>query len=103
MILELSGFLGLCLLIAKMADLGSIWSHLGNHFRSHFGAKSAQEELRWAQEKNQEPQGSKNVQLQKPYKTIGFSRFLGLQDLPKQLLKAQEGSQEAILSYSGTS
>jgi len=46
MILELSGFLGLCLLIAKMADLGSIWSHLGTHFGSHFGTKSAQEEPR---------------------------------------------------------
>ena len=29
--------------------------------------------------------------------------FLGFQGLPKQLLKAQEGSQEAILGYSGTS
>ena len=66
MILELSGFLGLCLLIAKMADLGSIWSHLGTYFGSHFGAKSAQEEPRWAEEEHQEPQNSENVQLQKP-------------------------------------
>ena len=66
MILELSGFLGLCLLTAKMADLGSIWSHLGTHFGSHFGAKSAQEEQRWSQEKHQEPQSSENIQLQKP-------------------------------------
>ena len=66
MILELSGFLGLCSLITKMADLGSIWSHLGTHFGSHFGTKSAQEEPRWAQEDHQEPQSSENVQLQKP-------------------------------------
>ena len=66
MILELSGFLGLCLLIAKMSHLGSIWSHLGTHFGSHFGAKSAQEEPRWAEEEHQEPQNSENVQLQKP-------------------------------------
>ena len=55
-----------------------------------------------AQEEHQEPQSSENVQLQKPYKTIGLI-FLGFQGLPKQLLKAQEGSQEAILGYSGTS
>ena len=66
MILELSGFLGLCLLIAKMADLGSIWSHLGTHFGSHFGTKSAQEEPRWAKEEHQDPQSSENVQLEKP-------------------------------------
>ena len=79
MILELSGFLGLWVLIAKMADLGSIWSHLGIHFGSHFGAKSAQEEPRWAQEEHNETQSSENVQLQKPRKTIGFSRFLQMQ------------------------
>ena len=66
MFLEFSGFLGPCLLIAKMAHLGSIWSHLGTHFGSHFGAKSAQEEPRWAEEEHQEPQSSENVQLQKP-------------------------------------
>ena len=103
MIFEFSNFLGLCLLIAKVADLGSIWSHLGTHFGSHFGTKSAQEEPRWAKEEHQDPQSGENVQLQKPKKNICFSRFLGFQGLPKHLLKAQEGSQEAILSYSGTS
>ena len=62
----LTGFLGLCLLIAKKAHLGSIWSHLGTYFGSHFGTKSAQEEPRQAQEDHQEPQSSENVQLQKP-------------------------------------
>ena len=66
MFLEFSGFLGLCPVIAKMAHLGSIWSHLGTHFGSHFGTKLAQEEPRWAQEDHQEPQSSENVQLQKP-------------------------------------
>ena len=66
MILELSSFLGLCLLIAKVADLCSIWSHVGIHFGSHFGTKSAQEEPRWAKEEHQDPQSSENAQLQKP-------------------------------------
>ena len=30
-----------------------------------------------------------------PKKALGFSRFLGVQDRPRQPLKAQEGSQEA--------
>ena len=86
-----------------MADLGSIWSHLGTHFGSHFGAKSAQEEPRWAQEDHQELQSTENLHLHKPLKTIGFSSFLGVQGLPRQPLKTQEGSQEAILGFSGPS
>ena len=46
--------------------LGSIWSHLGIHFGSHFGTKSAQEEPKWAQEDHQEPQSTENLHLQKP-------------------------------------
>ena len=64
--LDSSGRLSLCLLFAKMAHLGSIWSHLGTHFGSHFGTKSAQEEPRWAQEGHQEPQSTENLQHQKP-------------------------------------
>ena len=44
--LDSFGRLSLCLLLAKMAHLGSIWSHVGTHFGSHFGIKSAQEEPR---------------------------------------------------------
>ena len=83
--------------------LGSIWSDLGTHFGGHFRTKSAQDELRWAQEDHQELERTENLHLQKPLETIGFSRFLGVQGRPRQPLKTQEGSQEAILGISGPS
>ena len=36
-------------------------------------------------------------------KIYSFLRFLGVQGRPRQVLKTQEGSQEAILGYSGPS
>ena len=43
-----------------------VWSHLGIHFGSHCGTKSAQEEPEWVQEDHQEPQSTENQHLQKP-------------------------------------
>ena len=75
----------------------------GDLFGRLFGTRSAPEEPRWAQEGHQELQITAKLHLQKPLKTIGFSRFLGVQGLPRQLLKTQEVSQEVILGLSGTS
>ena len=83
--------------------LGSFWSDLGTHFGGHFGTKSAQDEPRWAQEAHQELERTKNLNLRKPSKNIGFSMFLGVQGRPRQPLKIQEGSQEATVSFSGPS
>jgi hypothetical protein len=103
MILELSSFLGLCLLIAKMAILarfGAIWEPILGAILGPNRPKRSQDEPKRS---IKSPKIAKTYNCKNLKKTIGFSRFLGFQGLPKQLLKAQGGSQEAILSYSGTS
>ena len=45
----------------------------------------------------------KTRHLQKPSNKISFLMFLGVQVVPRQRLKTQEGSREAILGYSGPS
>ena len=97
--LQTSGWKFLCPELAVVIHFESIWSHLGTHFGDHFGTRSAQDEPRWAQENHQELQSTENRHVQKTWKTICFSRFLGLQGRPRQPLKTQEGSQEAILGF----
>ena len=106
--LKASGWRFLCTELAIVIHFESIWSHQGTHFGSLFGTRLAQKEPRWAQEDHQEPQSSENLQLQKPQKTLVFSRFLGFQGLPKQHLKTQKrlprsylGLLEAILKHLG--
>jgi hypothetical protein len=89
-----SGRLSLCFLFAKMAHVGSIRSHLGSHFWSNFGTKSA-----WAQEDHQEFQITENLHLQKTLKNKLFFRFFEGPRPSRQHLNTQKGSQEAILGY----
>jgi hypothetical protein len=75
--------------------LSTFWTTFGAILGTILGPDRPKKGPRWAQEGHQELERPKILHLQKPSKTIGFSRFLGSRGLPREAPEAHEGSQEA--------
>ena len=73
----------------------TFWTTFGAILGTILGPDRPKKGPRWAQEGHQELERPKILHLQKPSKTIGFSRFLGSRGLPREAPEAHEGSQEA--------
>ena len=84
------------------------WNHLLDRFFNVFwiasdtilgtllGTGSAQQKPRWTRASQQEPQRTENLQVRKPKKAIGFSRFLECQVVQESLRNLKKPSKRLL-------